>query len=284
MDMERNEPFEALADLAVQALLLEVLVAPKPGLVDRKNTGAHRDMDLPLFVRSAFTLKPYFHAALVQGAATEAPPKTRFLRLREAGKEAERVMLRATEGVNTHKGAIFTFGLVLLSLGSFLGEGRRPRGEEVLQRIPLFVEGLLEEDFPPDGSGKSHGEVLHRLHGATGVRGEAAKGYPALARVLEPYRRDRMRDAALEPALLHALLGIMAELEDTNVLHRGGVEGLRFMQEEARRLLLAAERDLEGLPAAMAALDQRFIARGLSPGGAADLLGVLLFLELSGLL
>lgn len=245
---------DRLADLAVSALLEEVELTPKPGLVDRRSTGAHRDMDLPLFQRSAQSLRPYFRQAAALGlgqAACMAP-------LQQAGLAAEGTMFAATGGVNTHKGAIYAFGLVLAALGSVLARG----GDLFQTAAALAAEGL-----PPRAD--THGGQARSRYGALGARGEAMAGFPA-ARMAWQVLAEQGDDALL------ALLALLAEVEDTNLLHRGGPEGLRFVQEQARRIL---DGPAEARRAGLEALDGACIARNLSPGGCADLLALALLLR-----
>lgn len=245
---------DRLAELAVSALLDEVELTPKPGLVDQRNTGAHRDMDLPLFRRSAQSLRPYFRQAAALGleqAVCMAP-------LQQAGLAAEGAMLAATGGVNTHKGAVYAFGLVLAALGSVLARG----GELFQTAAALAAAGL------PPGT-DTHGGQAWRRYGVLGARGEAMAGFPA-ARMAWRVLAEQGDDALL------ALLTLLAEVADTNLLHRGGPEGLGFVQERARAIL---DGPAEARRAGLEELDNACIARNLSPGGCADLLALALLLR-----
>jgi triphosphoribosyl-dephospho-CoA synthase len=68
----------------------------------------------------------------------------------------------------------------------------------------------------------------------------------------------------------------MASLEDTNLLHRGGCEGLEYVRTEAARIseLPVSERE-----DALRGLDSGMTARRLSPGGSADMLALAFLLE-----
>ena len=243
---------QRLAELAVQALLEEVDQTPKPGLVDRNNRGAHRDMDRDLFHRSARSLLPYFRQAVTLGlerADCMGP-------LQAAGLAAERVMLAKTGGVNTHRGAVYAFGLILAAMGS-----RLARGGDVFAR----AAALAESGLPPAAG--SHGQRARQRYGASGARGEALAGFPHARHAWAALARPGGRDAAL--------LTLLAEVEDTNLLHRGGPEGLALVQSRARSILAASPPAYgEGL----LELDRACIARNLSPGGSADLLALALFL------
>ena len=100
-------------------------MTPKPGLIDLLNSGSHRDMDMYSFLASAASLYPYFAECVKIGRETaDRPAPETFAALRCPGKLAEAGMLRATGGVNTHKGAIFTLGVICGALGRLAWEGR----------------------------------------------------------------------------------------------------------------------------------------------------------------
>ena len=243
---------QRLAELAVQALLEEVDQTPKPGLVDRNNRGAHRDMDRDLFHRSARSLLPYFRRAVTLGLERADCMGS----LQKAGLAAERVMLAETGGVNTHRGAVYAFGLILAAMGS-----RLARGGDVF----AGAAALAESGLPPAAG--SHGQRARQRYGASGARGEALAGFPHARHAWAALARPGGRDAAL--------LTLLAEVEDTNLLHRGGPEGLALVQSRARSILAASPPAYgEGL----LDLDRACIARNLSPGGSADLLALALFL------
>lgn len=241
-----------LSGLGVRALVKEVDITPKPGLVDRRNTGAHRDMDLGMFYRSAQSLRPYFHRAVELGLErADCMPE-----LQRAGRKAEGTMLAATGGVNTHKGAVYAFGLTLASLGSVLS-----RGGDIFETAAALARASL-----PPAAG-THGSLARLRYGAAGARGEALAGFP--------HARRACRILG-EHGPLPALLALLAETEDTNLLHRGGAEGLRFVQREAAAILVGPE---EEYVLRLEALDDACIARRLSPGGCADLLALALLLD-----
>lgn len=243
---------QRLAELAVQALLEEVDQTPKPGLVDRNNRGSHQDMDRDLFHRSARSLLPYFRRAVTLGLERADCMGS----LQKAGLAAERVMLAETGGVNTHRGAVYAFGLILAAMGS-----RLARGGDVF----AGAAALAESGLPPAAG--SHGQRAQQRYGAPGARGEALAGFPHARHAWAALARPGGRDAAL--------LTLLAEVEDTNLLHRGGPEGLALVQSRARSILAASPPAYgEGL----LDLDRACIARNLSPGGSADLLALALFL------
>lgn len=266
-----------LADAAVDALIDEADLSPKPALVDRRGTGAHHDLHLDLMHASALALWPCFkemaEAALALGEVG--------LPLREAlgriGREGERAMLATTGGVNTHRGAIWALGLLVAARA--LGEP----GEDasaVAARAGRIA--LIDDRFAPRQQ-DSHGLQVQRRYGARGAREQAQSGFPAvLGHGLPQLRASRSRGAGEQNARLDALLAIMATLDDTCVLWRAGPQGLHAMQQGARAILdaggsasLAGRRRLRELDASLLALNA-------SPGGAADLLAACLFLDNAG--
>ncbi len=239
-----------LAGLAAKALTEEVCLTPKPGLVDERNNGAHSDMDLPLFLRSIDVLTPYFRqitALSLSGADAAA--------LQAAGLEAEAAMFRTTGGVNTHKGALFSFSVLLSSLGRCLR-----LGGDVFDRSAALTAALL----PPQGTNGSAVALRHQVGGA---RAEALAGFPTA-------RQAAVLLQTHDP--LTALLWLMAHTEDTNLYHRGGAEGATFVKEQAAAILAAPPEQRVTLTQA---LDDALIDRWLSPGGSADLLALALFLN-----
>ena len=223
-------------------------LTPKPGLVDRRNTGAHDDMDLPLFRRSAAALEPYFCRFVSLGMAGASPAELQAL-----GREAEHAMLTATGGVNTHKGALYSFALLLSALGRSLTEG----GD------PFHTAAAIAGALPP-ASG-THGSAVRAQCG--GVRQEAISGFPTAR---------HMRELLSRSGALAALTWSMSRLDDSTLVYRGGPEGLRYVQQAALALLALPEN---ALAPALEALDDDLIARHLSPGGSADLLSLALFLD-----
>lgn len=272
---------ERAASLVTQALLDEVCVTPKPGLVDRENSGSHRDMDIFTFTASAAALTPYWERCVEIGQRTAAlPSRETFRLLRQAGQEAERTMFAATGGVNTHKGAIFTLGLLCGAVGR-LWRAEEPcrEVEALLAECAGLARAALEEDFSRLRSGDAPctaGERLYLTRGLAGIRGEAARGLPgvrnaalpALCRALEA---GRSRNDAGAIALLH----LIASTEDTNMVSRGGIEAA-----QAARAACAAVLARDPLPSmeVIAQLDRDFVRQNLSPGGCADLLAAAFFL------
>lgn len=265
-----------IAAAAVKALLDEVRTTPKPGLVDLRNNGSHLDMDVPLFTASAHSLLPYFTRCAAIGQETaDLPPEEAFPHLRNAGIDAERTMFAVTGGINTHKGAIYTMGVLCAAFGRLRRDGiLSPNASEVLPLCAAIAGSAALHDLAqadPDTAGLR----LYRSNGIAGIRGEMAAGLPSVRYTALPaFRSARSRGLSPSEAGAVTLLHLIAAVADTNLYHRGGVEGAEFAARSARELL-------EGDPTAeqIEALDDAFIARNLSPGGCADLLAVTYFLD-----
>ena len=241
---------ETLAEMAENALLAEVHFTPKPGLVDEANNGAHRDMDVPLFERSAHALRPCFEEFVrlgLQGAAAAA--------LQQAGVRAEQAMFAATGGVNTHKGAIYSGALLLHAAGRLLS------GEEEGDLCELAAQTAAAIPAPTG----THGAAVRAQCG--GIRTEAVSGYPTAQAVLRQLRQSGPLDA---------LLLSMSRLDDSTLWHRGGAEGAQLVRSRAADILAAPASERE---ARTRRLDAELIERNLSPGGSADLLAMAFFLE-----
>jgi triphosphoribosyl-dephospho-CoA synthase len=258
-----------LARLAVRALWQELALHPKPGLVSLHDTGAHADMDARTFVRSLFALRRYY-AAFAAAGARGAP----FATLRAIGIEAEAAMLAATGGVNTHRGAIFALGLLVAAIAE-LDARRYPPEDAAIRAVLRTNWGAALDAHAPATGVLSHGAQACRRHGAGGARHQAARAFPAVFDVALPALREaRQRGATAQHARIAALFALFAAVDDTNVLHRGGAAGLAFVQACARGFRGAAD------PLAYARATHRaFVARGLSPGGSADLLAAALLVD-----
>lgn len=262
-----GDPNDRIARCALRALLYEAAAAPKPGLVDRFSSGVHRDMDFYSFIDSALSLQPYFRqCARIGGRARIAPEKLLEV-LRPLGLEAEQTMFRATRGANTHKGMIFSMG-ILCAASARVHPDVSP---EAIGAMAARIAMPALDDAMTD----SHGDRARRLYGTLGARGEAAAGFPSARAVLPLFQEALANGADMDAAARLALYHLMAELGDTNVLHRAGEGGLSFMQQGAQELIS------EGLPqAGCAAFERELERRGISPGGCADSLALTLFLHL----
>lgn len=264
---------EQLADLAVDALIDEADLSPKPALVDRRGSGAHSDLHLGLMHASALALWPMFKemAEAAQQAGEVCLP------LREAlgriGRDGEVAMLRTTGGINTHRGAIWAIGLLVAAAA--LRPQQCSAGALTLRAARL---ALLDDRFAPRPA--SHGAHVAQRYGARGAREEAQLGFPAvMLHGLPQLQRSRAADSGEQNARLDALLAIMANLSDTCVLWRAGLEGLNAMQAGAQAVLdNGGSASLDGRRQ-LRLLEQNLLGLNASPGGAADLLAACLFID-----
>jgi triphosphoribosyl-dephospho-CoA synthase len=259
--------------LAIRALLSELALHPKPGLVSPVDNGAHDDMNLTTFVRSLLALRGYF-AAIAAAGAREAP----FGELQRLGIAAERRMLAATGGINTYRGAIFCLGFLAAAAGWRQARGLDLRGENLSKSI-LHLWG---EDVAAAGreAPDSHGARAIRNYGVRGARDELLAGLPTLLKTAVPALREALQQTGCaERAAVQCLFAIMAELQDTNLLHRGGPEGLAFVQNAARRFIAAGGVQARDWRQRALDLHGDCVALHLSPGGAADCLAAAWFVH-----
>lgn len=270
---------QTIGALAVRSLLYEVAVTPKPGLVDRLNSGAHRDMDFYSFLSSAAALQPYFGQCARIGLDTRAlPPEETFAQIRFHGKLAEQTMLRATGGVNTHKGAVFLMGIACAAAGRLsLEDWAHP--EVVLAQCAELTRGLVARDLghvTPDNA-RTPGERFYIQYGVTGIRGQAEAGFPAVLDAgLPTLERGLAAGLSCDRAGGAALLALIAATDDTNLISRGSRETQLHIQKMLARLLSETPWPSE---AELTRLDREFTGQNLSPGGSADLLALTLFVH-----
>jgi len=260
-----------VAGLAVDALRSEADLTPKPGLVDRRGSGAHSDMDTALLHASAESLRPVFTdcatAAIQLGIGAELRAVLGVI-----GRAGEAAMLRATSGVNTHRGAVWALGL--LSAGSALAADAAET-VAVAARLARIPDPALDAVDTT-----SHGAVARRRFGVGGAVGQARSGFPHVRLHALPALRAARRAGADEgSARIEALLALMAHLDDTCVLHRDGTSGLRAVQAGAQGVLDAGGYRTPLGRRQFAALDDMCLTRRISPGGSGDLLSVTLFLD-----
>lgn len=259
---------DAIGALASRCLHLEVETWPKPGLVSHVDNGSHADMDAAMLHRSAASLAPFFTAI-----AAAAADGANMDRLRAIGIAAEAEMFAATSGVNTHRGAIFGLGLLCAAAalrdrnGAALGATARGRFSSAIAAGPVMLH--------------SHGTKAGRAYGARGARGEAIDGFPSVYDIGAPALIEGLRLAPHDPeaARVHAIFALIAVVIDTNILHRGGAEGLAFAQARAREFLKQGGVAAPDWREKAAGVHAEFVARRLSPGGSADLLAMSLFVH-----
>ncbi len=280
MMMKTNSPVQ-IGTLALEAMLVEVSVTPKPGLVDRNNSGAHRDMGFFTFLRSAASLRSCFEefaeAGQVGGMKNFSPDEI-FPYIRKIGIKAEHIMFNTTGGINTHKGEIFSLGVLSASAGYLAGMNQDVNPEDVMKIAGDMCKGLCERDFgearnKPSGH-LTKGERIYLEHGITGIRGEAEAGYPVVRdHGLPALRKYLTEGLCLNDALVMTLIHIMSVNDDTNVIARHGLNVCGEVKERSNDIIVN-HRGIDDVRK----LDDEFIRRNISPSGSADLLAVTYFL------
>jgi triphosphoribosyl-dephospho-CoA synthase len=262
----------AIGAIAADCLVQELETWPKPGLVSHVDNGSHDDMDAATFRRSAAAIRPY-----LQGLADAGALGFGMGRLRIIGLEAERAMFAATSGVNTHRGAIFGLGLLCAAAGAKAGglvDPALPLGDVVAR---LWGDSILDGPVLLH----SHGSAARRRFRAGGARIEAANGFPSIYGIGLPAlrRTTPVVPEDMEAARVEACFALIASVEDTNLLHRGGLDGLRFAQDAARGFIDTGGVCASGWRARARSIHESFVTRRLSPGGSADLLAMTLFVN-----
>lgn len=267
---------ENMGELATESLIREVETTPKPGLVDLCNNGSHTDMDVSTFRKSARSLNPYFTECVKIGIENKnCSPEQTFNDLREAGLRAETAMYEATNGVNTHKGLIYSLGILLGAIGRHW-KADQPIADRAL--ILSEAAALVQESAIADlssANGATAGELLFLEYGLKGIRGEVASGFSSVVKYSLPvYESALANGLSSNDAGVCSLISLISAIDDTNLYHRGGAEGARFAKEYASQLI-KEKFDSK----AVAQMDDEFIRRRLSPGGSADLLAITYFLH-----
>ena len=297
-----------VAECALEALLLEVAATPKPGLVDRRNNGAHRDMNFYTFIRSALSLRPHF-AIMAQAGQdlAQKPPQELFNYVRILGLAAEKDMFAATNNINTHKGALFALGLLCASAGQACCRSADRSGWQPAalgQFVAQMSQGLCQRELAdlntlaaqatnatqatgavslnnaePDikvrpTAALTHGQRMYLQYGACGARGQAESGFAQVIEKYLPYLRDlKKQQLDQDEILVRTLLLIGADLDDTNILNRVGATKAAWAKEACAALHEHYTHE------AACPLDDLFIKERISPGGSADLLSVTIFLD-----
>ncbi len=252
------------------SLKKELELTPKPGLVDLHDNGSHKDMDKFTFYKSIEAISKFFVPFLGAGFKN---PKNPFPNLRELGLICEDEMLKATDEINTHKGAIFSYAVILGSIGALLKENKKIDANNLTCKIKSTCKDLIKSDLSKKDEYKSAGERFYKKTKNGGIREEAQRGYVNIFELSLPFFRKCKEDFGEDKALKLTLLKLISEIEDTTLYNRGGLEGLSFAKEKAKNLLS------EFCDEKLQDLNQIFIKKCLSPGGSADMLALTWFLE-----
>lgn len=265
---------------AYAALMEEVYTTPKPGLVDRYSPGAHTDMDLCTFLKSAEALFPYFVRMAALGRQSEEKPEVLFRKLRETGILAEQAMMRATKGINTHKGAIFTLGILCGAAGRCIRDHGSVEQQALIDMELQMVRRTLikEMEAIQKREAVTGGERNIVVYGITGIRGEAASGYPAVTETGIPVLRDGIQSGKeWNLVKLQILLSLMSRVEDSNIVTRHHPEILAEVQGKAEEFLKSGGAYAPGAIEDLIKMDREYTERNISAGGCADLLAASIF-------
>lgn len=259
-----------IARHALRSLHAELLLFPKPGLVSPIDSGSHADMNAATFMRSLFALRSYFCEIAQAGGASAD-----FATLEALGIAAERRMLRATGGINTHRGAIFCLGLLCAAAGRIVARdtAMQPVSTGLLQKTMLAHWGPALSGHCRQRDPAAHGTRAAVVHGVGGARAQVAAGMPAVFDTALPILQATLRAGRdWRCARIDAFFALMAVIDDTNVYHRGGSAGAAIVQAHGQRFMAQGGTADPHWQATALASHRLFVARRLSPGGAADLL------------
>ena len=302
-ELTRQAVSYAAGMAAYNALLAEVYTTPKAGLVDKNNNGANSDMDIPLFEASADTLRPYYYLMAYNAADTDSPESghgdgceadeglncadcpshesctlehgaSLMTKLTLLGVEAEARMKEATGGVNTHKGSIFCLGLLVSAFAKLAAQGEEHGPLEVIAEAKRMARNR-----PDPGRGTHGAEARARFGGDIPVFGadaEARAGFPAAVNAYRRILGFKLMGFDDNASYALSLIGIMAELYDTNAYTRAGLEGAEFVRARAKEInAMPLSKRLN----AVIDLDRELIAKNINCGGCADMLAAAIFLD-----
>lgn len=265
-------------ELAFETLIKEVKLTPKPGLVDKNNNGSHSDMDLNLFFKSANAIKPFILKFFNCGKdSLHVSDEIVFDKLRIIGLECEEQMFKATNGVNTHKGMVFSFAVICGAIGKIKAKHERLECVQLQDEIKAICKGLIQKDLSGKKLKNTNGEKFFQKTKSAGIREEAQNGYPTIFQKSLIFYNEKKEKYTENIALKLTLLFIMTQAKDSNLYARGGLEGLSFAKTESKKILDL--NDFSRLDEQLYELDKDFIAKNLSPGGSADLLCLTYFIS-----
>lgn len=277
---------EIIGIAALEAMLMELACTPAPGLVDRFNPGAHRDMDFFTFTKSSSVLSIAMHRCALAGWRHKGESGELLPLLRTLGCQAEQAMFQATAGINTQKGILFLMGIMVAAAAQAARKGKPVTAQQVTDAAARICQGIVARELeairklPPQRK-LTAGERFYVEHGVTGIRGEIEAGLPSVQKVGLPCLREGLAQGLhLNDALVHALLGLMSVTQDTTILNRHNMDVLDEVKAEAKALMAEGGMLSSDAIQKVTEMDNRFISRNISPGGSADLLAVTYFLHL----
>ena len=268
-----------VAKLATKALLYEVSISPKAGLVSRLSNGSHKDMDFYTFIDSALSLDEYFSECFVYGQENDFYSPIFFKNLRDLGKKAEKEMYQATDGINTHKGTIFSMGIIISVLASYLKEVDKIDLKILSEKIKTMCSPLLGE-LENTNSFSTYGEKAFKNYHLTGARGLAISGYDIVLLDGINKLKEFTKSLDFETSCILLLFYYISILDDTNIVNRANFETLKEIQRLCKNLYEENSKSLskEKIRNEMSKLNDIFIEKNISAGGSADLLILTIFI------
>ena len=269
-----------IATLATKALLYEVSISPKAGLVSRLSNGSHKDMNFYTFIDSSLALYNYFLNCFDYGQEKLFSCPDFFKNLRELGKVAEKEMYEATKGINTHKGTIFSMGILLAVLGVHLKENKKIDLKFLSEKIKEMCKPLLNELEDADNI-STYGEKAYKEYHLTGARGLAISGYEIVLLDGINKLKDFCKTLDFETACILLLFYYMSVLDDTNIVNRASITTLKEVQILSKEFFEENKKTLEkeNIKNSMSKLNDIFIEKNISAGGSADLLILTIFIH-----
>jgi len=252
------------------------------------NTGSHHDMDIFTFIDSSSNLFKGFYLYAKAGLECTGSEKVLFSAIRKIGIQVEKDMFKATKNINTHKGINFSMGIVLAAAGYYLRDKDIDENtilapsdtDEILNTVRVMTEGLVKSDFENIKKKEklTHGERLYVEKGFSGIRGEAERGFPTVEKTSLPRLREiGHSDMSMEQKLLDVLFHLMSISDDSNIINRGGLEGLEFVKSVSKEFLMTGIIFEDGFREKIQEMNNLFVEKNISPGGSADLLSITIF-------
>ena len=268
-----------VAKLATKALLYEVSISPKAGLVSRLSNGSHRDMDFYTFIDSALSLSKYFSECFIYGQKNNFYSPNFFKNLRDLGKKAEKEMYEATNGINTHKGTIFSMGILISVLASYFKETDEIDLKILSQKIKTMCSSLIDE-LENINNFSTYGEKAFKNYYLTGARGLALSGYDIVLLDGINKLKEFTKSLDFETSCILLLFYYISLLDDTNIVNRTNFETLKEIQILCKNLYEENVKSLskEKIRNEMSKLNDIFIEKNISAGGSADLLILTIFI------
>ncbi|MDF7671404.1 triphosphoribosyl-dephospho-CoA synthase CitG [Orbaceae bacterium ESL0721] len=285
--LQKSLPAYQPAKLALHALIKEICLTPKPGLVDMQNSGAHLDMNFTTFINSIQAITPWLDRFYCYGQnfannGSQQNGFTTFLAdIRPIGMACEASMLKATHNINTHKGGIFALGLILAATGYLTVKTATTElnYQQICNQVAKICQGIVTNELEKQKAANTVGEKLYKNHKLTGARGEAESGYRTVREISLPIYLEMLTKGYDEQSsLLQAMLYLLAYNQDTNLVSRGGLAGLTYVQNSAKTLIAEGGICHHLGVKQLQAFDLALIERNLSPGGSADLIAITWFL------